>query len=163
MAKQEHQTPVITSQRCLCIQLSFQEPAGQGGSRLCGPSSYTSPGPTLDRSLKSDKYLCLVRALSYYLDRTSDRTKSWSLSLLKKVLTRTSHLSLSPHGLNRLWSYVMSSLIRRTSPGIRLKPMMSGPLLLLRPSSRESPLSKSYQPATGSRITPSDCPSHSSV
>ena len=28
--------------------------------------------PTLDRSLKSDRSLCLVRALHYYLDRTSD-------------------------------------------------------------------------------------------
>ena len=28
--------------------------------------------PTLDRSLKSDRSLCPVRALSYYLDRTSD-------------------------------------------------------------------------------------------
>ena len=28
--------------------------------------------PTLDKSLKSDRSLCLVRALYYYLDRTSD-------------------------------------------------------------------------------------------
>ena len=28
--------------------------------------------PTLDRSLKSDRSLCLIRALRYYLDRTSD-------------------------------------------------------------------------------------------
>ena len=28
--------------------------------------------PSLDRSLKSDRSLCLVRALHYYLDRTSD-------------------------------------------------------------------------------------------
>ena len=28
--------------------------------------------PTLDRSLKSDRSLCLIRALCYYLDRTSD-------------------------------------------------------------------------------------------
>ena len=27
------------------IQLYFQEPAGQGGSRQCGPSGYSSPGP----------------------------------------------------------------------------------------------------------------------
>ena len=27
------------------MQLSFQESAGQGGSRQCGPSSYTIPGP----------------------------------------------------------------------------------------------------------------------
>ena len=38
-----------TGQRCLCTvpvsQLSFQEPALQGGSRQCGPSGYTNPGP----------------------------------------------------------------------------------------------------------------------
>ena len=28
-------------------QLSFQESAGQRGSRQCGPSGYTSPGPQL--------------------------------------------------------------------------------------------------------------------
>ena len=115
--------------------------------------------PTLDKSLKSDRFLCPVRALRYYLDRTSGRTRSWSLSPLRKVLTRTSDLQISPHGSNRLSSYVMSSLIRMLSPYIRLKPMMSGPLLLLRSSSRESPWSKSHQPATGSHITPS----HSSI
>ena len=29
-------------------QLSFQEPAGQGEFRKCGPSGYASPGPNLD-------------------------------------------------------------------------------------------------------------------
>ena len=58
--------------------------------------------PTLDRSLKSDRSLCPVRALHYYLDRTSGRIRSWSLSLSRKVSTKTSHLPLSPHGSNRL-------------------------------------------------------------
>ena len=57
--------------------------------------------PTLDRSLKSDRSPCPVRALRYYLDRTSDRIRSWSLSLSKKVSTKTSRLPLSPHGSNR--------------------------------------------------------------
>ena len=57
---------------------------------------------TLDRSLKSDRSLCPVRALRYYLDRTSGRIKSWFLSPSRKVLTRTSHLPRSPHGSNRL-------------------------------------------------------------
>ena len=95
--------------------------------------------PTLDRSLKSDRSLFLVRALRYYLDRTSGRIRRWFLSTLRKVSTRTSHLPLSPLGSSRLWSYVMSSLTRRPTLYIRLKPMMSGPLLLLRCSSRESP------------------------
>ena len=58
--------------------------------------------PTLDRSLKSDRFLCPVRALHYYLDRTSDRIRRGSLSPLRKVLTKTSHLPLSPLGSNRL-------------------------------------------------------------
>ena len=48
--------------------------------------------PNLDRSL------CPVRALCYYLDRTSGRIRNWSLSPSRKVLTRTSHLPPSPHG-----------------------------------------------------------------
>ena len=36
-----------TGQRCFVpsTQLSFQELAGQGESRRCGPSGYASPGP----------------------------------------------------------------------------------------------------------------------
>ena len=58
--------------------------------------------PTLDRSLKSDRSLCLVRALRYYLDKTSGRIKSWSLAPSRKVLTRISRLPPSPHGSNKL-------------------------------------------------------------
>ena len=58
------------------------------------------------------------------------RTRSWSLPPSRKVLIRTSHLPPSPHGSSRHLSYVMSSLIRRPSHCIRLKPMMSGPLPL---------------------------------
>ena len=63
------------------------------------------------------------------------RTRRWSLSPSRKVLIKTSHLPLYAHGSNRLWSYAMSSLTKRPSHYIRLKPMMSGPLLLPRPSS----------------------------
>ena len=58
--------------------------------------------PTLDRSLKSDRSLCPVRALRYYMDRTSGRIRSWLLSHSKKASTRTSHLPLSPLGSNKL-------------------------------------------------------------
>ena len=75
-------------------QLSLQESASQRGSRQCGPRGITALAPTLDRSLKSDRSLCPVRALHYYLDRTSGRIR-WFLSPLRKVLTRTSHLPLS--------------------------------------------------------------------
>ena len=36
------------------------------------PGVITALAPTLDRSLKSDRSLCPVRALRYYLDRTSN-------------------------------------------------------------------------------------------
>ena len=83
-------------------QLSLQESAGQRGSRQCGPRGITALAPTLDRSLKSDRSLCPVRALRYYLDRTSGRIRRWFLSPLRKVLTKTSHLPLSPLGSSRL-------------------------------------------------------------
>ena len=54
--------------------------------------------PTLDKSLKSDRSLCPVRALRYYLDRTSGRIRNWSLSPSRKVSTKTSPLPPSPHG-----------------------------------------------------------------
>ena len=62
-----------------------------------GPDSVASVvipalAPTLDKSLKSDRSLCPVRALRYYFDQTSGRIRSWSLSPLRKVLTKTSHL-----------------------------------------------------------------------
>ena len=39
--------------------------------------------PTLDRSLKSDRSLCPVRALRYYLGRTSGRIRRWFFSFKK--------------------------------------------------------------------------------
>ena len=83
-------------------QLSLQESAGQRGYRQCGPRGITALAPTLDRSLKSDWSLCPVKALRYYLDRTSGRIRRWFLSPLRKVLTKTSHLPLSPLGSGRL-------------------------------------------------------------
>ena len=101
-----------------------------------GPDSVASVvipalAPSLDRSLKGDRSLCPVRALRYYLDRTSDLRQNKELVFVsfKKGSTRTSHLPPSPHGSNRLSFCAMSSLTRRPSPYIRLKPMMLGPLL----------------------------------
>ena len=79
-----------------------KNPLAKEGSDSVAPVVIPALAPTLDRSLKSDRSLCPVRALRYYLDRTSGRIRSWSLSPLRKVLTKTSHLSLSPHGSNRL-------------------------------------------------------------
>ena len=70
--------------------------------------------------------------------RIGQHSESWSLSPWGKASTKIiSPLPLSLHGSNRLWSYAMSSLMRRYSHYIRLKPMMWGPLQLLRLSSQE--------------------------
>ena len=43
--KKQHQTPVrLVKVSVPSTQLSFQELAGQGESRQCGPSGYASPG-----------------------------------------------------------------------------------------------------------------------
>ena len=60
--------------------------------------------PTLDKSLKVDRSLCPVRALRYYLDRTSDLRQNKELVFVsfRKVFIRTSHLPPSPHGSSKL-------------------------------------------------------------
>ena len=82
-------------------QLSILESAGHRVSSVA-PGVITALAPILDGSLKSDRSLCPVRALRYYLDRTSDRIRRWFLSPLRKVLTKTSRLLLSPLGSSRL-------------------------------------------------------------
>ena len=108
--------------------LSKNQVAKEGPDSVA-PGVITALVPTLDRSLESDRSLCPVRALRYYVDRTSDlrQNKEVVLSPLRKVSTKTSHLPLSPVGSSRLRSYVMSSPTRRPTFYIRLKPMMSGP------------------------------------
>ena len=74
LAKQEHQTPVrlVKGVFVSSTQLSLQEPAGQGGPDSVAPVVIPALAPTLDKSLKSDRCLCPVKALCYYSDRTSD-------------------------------------------------------------------------------------------
>ena len=72
------------------------------GPESVAPVVIPALAPTLDRSLKSDRSLCPIRALRYYLDRTSDRVKNWSLSPSGKVSTRTFPLLPSPLGSNKL-------------------------------------------------------------
>ena len=52
----------------------------------------TALAPTLDRSLKSDRSLCPVRALRYYLDRTSGRIRWWFCLL--STMAHTCHYLL---------------------------------------------------------------------
>ena len=56
--------------------------------------------PTLDRSHKSDRSLCSVRALHYYLDRTADLRQNKELVFVS--FKKTSPLPPSPLGSNRL-------------------------------------------------------------
>ena len=72
------------------------------GPDSVAPGVITAVASTLDRSLKSDRSLCPVRALRYYLDQTSGGIRRWFLSPLRKVSTKTSHLPLSPHGSSKL-------------------------------------------------------------
>ena len=53
-------------------QLSIQISAGQEGADSVAQVVITALAPSLDMSLKSDGSLFLVRALRFYLDRTSD-------------------------------------------------------------------------------------------
>ena len=84
LAKQKCQTSskLVKSILVPLTQLSFSEPAGQGGYGECGPSGNTSPAPTLDKSLKSDRSQCPVRALRYYMDLRSQAEQGVGLGLL---------------------------------------------------------------------------------
>ena len=109
--------------------------------------------PTLDRSLKSDRSLCLVRALRYYLDRTSDLRQNKELVFVsfKKGFDK----DISPATISSWIKQTVILCYELSDQEAHTLPMMSGPLLLLRPSSRESPWNKSCQPATGNHIIPS--------
>ena len=80
----------------------YKDQLAKEGPDSVAPGVITALAPTLDRSLKSDRSLCPVRALRYYLDRTSGRIRRGFLSPLRKVSTKTSHLQLSPLGSSRL-------------------------------------------------------------
>ena len=97
----------LTGQRCPCIHHPAFFPRTSWPKRVqtvwpqwlyqpwpqlwTGPSSLTGP------SVPSEHYTTIWTG-----PRTSGRIKSWSLSLSRKVSTKTSHLPLSPHGSNRL-------------------------------------------------------------
>ena len=113
------------------------------------PQLWIDPSSLIGPSVWSEHYATIWTG-----PQTSGRIRSWSLSPSRKVSTKTSHLPPSPHGSNRLRSYVMSFLIKRPTLYIMSKPMMSGPLLLLRLSNRESPWNRFCQPATQNHIIP---------
>ena len=82
--------------------LSKNQLAKEGPDSMA-PVVIPALAPSLDRSLKGDRSLCPVRALRYYLDRTSDLRQNKELVFpSRKGLTKTFHLPPSPHGSNRL-------------------------------------------------------------
>ena len=63
----------LTGQRCPCTHHpAFSQRTSWPKRVQHGPVVIPALAPTLDRSLKSDRSLYPVRALRYYLDRTSD-------------------------------------------------------------------------------------------
>ena len=97
--------------------------------------------PTLDRSLKSDRCLCPVRTLRCYLDRTSDLRQNKELVFVsfKKGFDKDISTATISSWIKQtvILCYELSDVEALTLD--QVKPMLSGPFLLLRPSSRESP------------------------
>ena len=120
------------------------------GPESVAPVVIPALAPTLDRSLKSDRSLCPVRALRYYLDRTSDLRQHKELVFVsfKKGFDK----DISPATIS---SWIKQTVILCYELSDQQAHTLHHPLLLPRPSSRESPWNRSYQPATGSLITPS--------
>ena len=87
----------LTGQRCPSPHLTFlsKNQLSDEGPDSVTPVVIPALAPTLDKSLKADRSLCPVKALCYYLDRTSGRTKNWPLSPSKKALTEIYPLPLS--------------------------------------------------------------------
>ena len=74
------------------------------GSECVAPVVIPALTPTLAKSLKADQSLCPVRALPYYLDRTSDLIQNKELvffSSKKKAVIKIIPLPLS-HRSSRL-------------------------------------------------------------
>ena len=67
-----------TGQRCPCTHHPpfAKNQLAKEGPDCVAPVVIPALAPTLDRSLKYDRSLCPVRALRYYLNRTSGRIKS---------------------------------------------------------------------------------------
>ena len=89
LAKQEHQTPVRLVKGVSVPRSLYPGPSFLSKNQLAkeGPDSVAQVvipalAPTLDKSLKSDRSRCLVRALCYYLDRTSDLRQNKELVCL---------------------------------------------------------------------------------
>ena len=97
--------------------------------------------PTLDKSLRSDRSLCPVRALRYCLDRTSDLRQNKELVFVsfKKGFDKDIFPAIISSWIKQTVILCYELPDHQAHTLHQVKPMMSGPLLLLRPSSREFP------------------------
>ena len=96
------------------------------GPTSVAPVVIPALAPTLDKSLSGDRSLCPVRALRYYLDRTKDFRRTWSLCLSRKVFRRTLSLPPFPPGLSRRYCCVINFQTKKLRIYIKSEPMMSG-------------------------------------
>ena len=107
--------------------------------------------PTLDRSLKADMSLCPVRALYYYLDRTSDLRQNKELVFVsfKKGFDKDISTATISSWIKQtvILCYELSDQEAHTKHQVKAHDVQ--------PSSQGSPWNKSYQPAIGNHITPS--------
>ena len=72
------------------------------GPQSVAPVVIPALAPTLDKSLKSDRSLCPIRALRYYLDRTSDLRQHKELVFVSFKKGFDKDISSSPHGSSKL-------------------------------------------------------------
>ena len=96
--------------------------------------------PTLDKALKGDRSICSVTALRYRLGSTSDFGDNKELVFVSfQERFRQGHLSCH-HLMDQATVILCYELSDQQALTLhQAKPMMLGPLLLLRNSSQESP------------------------
>ena len=129
-----------TGLKCLYPSPSFlsKNQLAKEGPDSVAPVIIPALTPTLDKSLKGNRSLCPVRALHYYLDRTSDLRQNKELVFVsfKKGFDK----NISPATIS---SWIKQTVILcyelSDQEALTLKPMMFWHLLLLRPSSLGSP------------------------
>ena len=111
--------------------------------------------PTLDKSLRSDRFICPVRALRYYLDRTSDLRQNKELVCLVQERLQQGHLTCH-HLLDQTTVILCYELSDQESFTLHQAkaPDVSAFAASMALQSGVS-LNKYYQPATGDLTTPS--------
>ena len=111
--------------------------------------------PTLDKSLRSDRSHCPVRALCYYLDRSSDLRQIKELVLFpsrKALYKDISPATISWIKQTVILCYELSDQEAHTLHQVKVHDVRAFAALH---SNQKSPWKNSYQPATGSLTIPS--------